>query len=585
MENIKILCINIKKEDEFEENSIVYDVYAKIKEKVEITDENVKYKTYEDYGLVEQDEEETEILEVESNFKYMGERYSMTLSKSTFSNDNAILYVDVDFIEDTVRVDETGVIISLYDFKIKLKNVLGKLYQEVHWQKDTQNESLSTKLYSKVHNIENRFREIINEYMIRVYGVGWFKNNIHSDYYKKYEDFSKWFRKSKYHTFKNIKTELFNLQITDLIEMLKESYPEEYVNKVNSSINTIRNILKDKADQVLKEDVLGLTSIWEKEKFSNIFGEDIETIWESFSNMRNMIAHNKPICKELFEDICNNVSDLEARFEQSERILNRKIKSNEEILRMKFYDDQMDRFYLQDCDLEELPDEEEIIERITDNEDIITLFNSFEEYKSEFSSYVEEILGYFSEVFDYIDLSDIEDAKEKLNLLNEVLHYDNKYEKCRFEKYINAMHDQQGLELIKEDFEDIIENMTHQFEEVTEKIEYDDISDFQEGVIAKLANIEGQNLEVEIVDWFCPERGSSDTIHVKVRYRGKEEARGIIEKSYGDYEILDDTYPMPTHSDDLYINIDEVNEYLDGFKNNNCGILEELRDQLYTICS
>lgn len=262
MENIKILCINIKKEDEFEEKSIVYDVYSRIKEKIEISDENVKYKIYEDYGLLEQDEEETEILEVESNFKYMDEKYRMTISKSTFSNDNAILYVDLEFIEDTIRVDaQSGMIISLYDFKIKLKDVLGKLYQEVHWQEDTQNESLSTSLYSKVHNIENRFREIINEYMIRVYGVDWFKNNIHPDYYKKYEDFSKWFRKSKYHTFKNIKTELFNLQITDLIQMLKESYAEEHVNKVNSSINTIKNILKDNANQVLKEDVIDLSPI------------------------------------------------------------------------------------------------------------------------------------------------------------------------------------------------------------------------------------------------------------------------------------------------------------------------------------
>lgn len=298
-----------------------------------------------------------------------------------------------------------------------------------------------------------------------------------------------------------------------------------------------------------------------------------------------MIAHNKPICKELFEDICSNVNVLEIRFEQSEQILNRKIKSNEEILRIKFYDEQMDRFYLENCNLEELPDEQELVEKVTDHDQIIELYDTFEEYGREFSSYIEEINAVLSEIFDYIDFDNIEDAKEKLAILNEVLHYDDRNERNKFERYIEVMNNTEGLESIKEDFKNIIEYMIHEFEDIVRQISYDDIRDFQEGIITKLVDAKGNNLQIDVVGWFWPEKGSSDTVYIIVKYKDREKVSGIIEKSYGDYEILDDTYSVPIHSEELSINIKDVIGYLEDFKSDNCAIFEALCDQLYTIIS
>lgn len=298
-----------------------------------------------------------------------------------------------------------------------------------------------------------------------------------------------------------------------------------------------------------------------------------------------MIAHNKPICKELFEDICSNVNVLEIRFEQSEQILNRKIKSNEEILRIKFYDEQMDRFYLENCNLEELPDEQELVEKVTDHDQIIELYDTFEEYGREFSSYIEEINAVLSEIFDYIDFDNIEDAKEKLAILNEVLHYDDRNERNKFERYIEVMNNTEGLESIKEDFKNIIEYMIHEFEDIVRQISYDDIRDFQEGIITKLVDAKGNNLQIDVVGWFWPEKGPSDTVYIIVKYKDREKVSGIIEKSYGDYEILDDTYSVPIHSEELSINIKDVIGYLEDFKSDNCAIFEALCDQLYTIIS
>lgn len=115
------------------------------------------------------------------NFKVLfeNESFNINLHKQTYRIEDTQL----DTLE--VLIISNGENNKLHEFKILIKNLLKKYFKEVHIIRDDENELLCTELYPKIHKIENSFRSAINNYMLRKYGISWFKNNIIGDYQSK----------------------------------------------------------------------------------------------------------------------------------------------------------------------------------------------------------------------------------------------------------------------------------------------------------------------------------------------------------------------------------------------------------------
>jgi|GEM_PF-5805278 len=229
--------------------------------------------------------------------------YQILLHKQTFERKTK---EDLNILEIEITTNDSD---DIYNVKIKVKNILKKYYKELFILMDTHNQTLCSQLYSQIHKVENRFREEINRYMVRKYGVGWFKENIKDEFQTKSQNYAGWY-KNKYADFRDIQSEVFNLQTDDLIKMLEKSY----INKLDKSevdeINKLKDRLNDKAILVFQNEYLSLQSIWDTD-IKGMLPDDFNDSWKEFTNMRNMIAHNKPICLKLKQDIEEMVKKLE----------------------------------------------------------------------------------------------------------------------------------------------------------------------------------------------------------------------------------------------------------------------------------
>ena len=56
--------------------------------------------------------------------------------------------------------------------------------------------------------------------------------------------------------------------------------------------------------------------------FKDSLKEDFKDKWREFSKMRNMVAHNKPICKELYDDILKTCDELTDRIKDAKEDMN-----------------------------------------------------------------------------------------------------------------------------------------------------------------------------------------------------------------------------------------------------------------------
>lgn len=167
---------------------------------------------------------------------------------------------------------------KLYDFKLKVKSILSKYFKEIYVLLDTQNENLRVQLCFDINQIENTMRKLINSYMVKKVGVYWFEENLSEKYQNKSEVCSTWYN-SKYNDFKEVKSDVFNLQIQDLIQMLKNS---KY---------------------------FSLESVWDSE-VKNLLPNDFEEQLNDFIKLKNAVAYNKPICRNLKKDVDISIKKL-----------------------------------------------------------------------------------------------------------------------------------------------------------------------------------------------------------------------------------------------------------------------------------
>ncbi|MBU3157590.1 hypothetical protein [Clostridium estertheticum] len=521
-------------------------------------------------------------LNIEFNYKYLSDRIGeiedeseqILSMSSSFNNDNIILEVDIKkfsyednkinifvTIDSKITGDECVLEEFIYDAKVNISMAVSKYTNEINWIRDEQNEKISECLYIKIHNLENKFRGIINEYMLKKFGEEWFSKKIVHEFTKKSEDFSKWYN-NKYKTLIFIQSEMFNLQTNDLIQMLKNSYEDEVITKVMKQINVIKSLLREKTADVINEDVLNNKNLWEK-YFIDIFDTDIELKWEEFAKMRNMIAHNKIISKEFYTDMLNLISELNNIFDNA----NRKLKS-----KMKSLEEQMINSYIKSCDLDWIlesidfknyQDDEEVIEEIISKDGINSLYSITEEKIENLVELFEELKISLEDVYLELEEEEIDEIKtndivinfsQKLITMNSIL---NDRDADLIELLLNKTNNVAELNAIGNYLavfkNDMIEKLEFWIENTSWNNEFKDNT-----CICNYYNLNNDIFNVKIIGWFCIDFGSSDEIFIIYKRNEDEIERGGIEISFGDYIEHDGGYVMPEQEQYIEANVGDL---------------------------
>lgn len=247
-------------------------------------DETIEIEEIDIHGLIPCDDT---IFSISCKIKYNEECFGLNLRNLSYE-DIETFYLDILGENDKDNLNN-----SLYDLKIKIKNLLLKYFEEVYWLKDLQNVKISTKLNSIIYEIENSYRAYINKTMIEKHNFEWYEELAEDTFKRTSDEYSKWYFEN-YPNFglNEIKLELFNLPTDDLIKLLKESTSEIIYKSVYKQISIIKATCPN---GILTEAVLNSKSIWEKQGFDSILGENFQKNWDDFFKYRKKIAHNRLI--------------------------------------------------------------------------------------------------------------------------------------------------------------------------------------------------------------------------------------------------------------------------------------------------
>lgn len=518
-------------------------------------------------------------------FDYNNNPFSINMEKRTFTDENVIVDITLETPIESISLQD-----DIYTLKVKIKNVLNSMFKGVYWQKDTQNEKVCSELYSSIHTLENRFRELIIQFMVNKYGFDWTKR-INDELVRKIDGFSAWYRRN-YIDFKSVKTELFNLQIDDLITLLKSAYDKQPFSKEDFVNNITADSIDPETVNKLIEEYRASTQdkdIWNK-YFIEILGGEFPEYWEFLKNSRNMVAHNKPICNQLYVDTEEKIAEVNSIFDRVEVKYKDMFKTYEEIeveqLWLEFekemdYERQLEyeEIYFSEAGIEPTPSEEDVIQQITESEEYQEITSATDQYISDFKAYIDEIGEIIEEGEEKFTFLKPEQQRILLVTLGRLVYGRVLETNSTWGDVIQTISNNEHLkdywDEMRNDFENYLEDLYSKVEDstVTEVFETN----------TKLVTLYGQNSKLELtsVGDIFPVRGSMDEIGIDLFVDGFKEAVGRISKNYGDYNIEDTGAAIATNGDEIWINLDEVVSELETYIDNNIKEISDLRDAIY----
>lgn len=555
--NINFIGTGIKRA--VQSDNIVFLICENIKNRLTKINNEIevayKYRTLNDELNIYVDEED-EVLFAQSDININNLNINIDLKKFTYKDDKVNIFVNIVYKnsagEEDINISEEQQNF-MYEIKIAISLAVSKYVNSISWIYDDQNGYMSQKLYLKVYELENKFRGLINEYMLKQFGEDWFSSKISNEFNNKSEDYGAWYN-SRYKKLKHIKLELFHLQTRDLISMLQESYENEELNKVGSQVNSIKNILKDSADKIIKKDIVESKTLWDK-YFKVILGENMEIIWSDFSNMRNIIAHNKVISMEFYSDIINKIEEIDSILEISRSSINTMIKSQEEKLVKQQLEEAYSELILEEVDFSSYDDEDDVIDRIFNDGKLGHLYCVVEEKARKLEICYEELRDSLEEInFDYEEENDLLEFKEKLLVINDVL---NEYNKIIISELINTTDKVSIIQEVANYLSNIVRSKINKIDECIDSILWsDEFSDKKK--IFSHCTLNNDLFSIDINGWFCIGLGETSEIYIDYTKNNLIIERGGIDISFGDYEQHEDGYYMPTQDQYFNVNIEEL---------------------------
>lgn len=532
-ENIKNRIINVNNEIEVNYN------YRTLNEELNM---DVDYKD--------------EVLFAESNININNLNINIDLKKLTYKENKVNIFVNIVYKnsslgeEENISEEQQN---SMYEIKVAISKAVSKYVNSINWIYDDQNGYMSQKLYLKVYELENKFRGLINEYMLKQFGEDWFASKISSEFNDKSQDYGEWYN-SRYKNLNYIKSELFNLQTRDLINMLKVSYENEELSQVDSQVNSIKNILRDKANKIINKGILDEKTLWEQ-YFKQILGDNMEIIWSEFSSMRNIIAHNKVISIEFYHDMVNRIDELNNILERSRESINIRIKSQEEKLVKQQIEEEYSELILSEVDFDSYESDNEVIDKIFNNGELYHLYGVIKTKAKELETCYEELRDSLEEInFDYDEEDNLLDFKEKLLVVNDVFNENNR---IIISELINTTEKVNVIQEVANYLSSIVNTKINHIDDCMDSILWSD--EFLDGKnIFSHCTLDNDVFRIDINGWFCIGYGETSEICIDYTKNKLIIERGGVDISFGEYEQHEDGYHMPTQDQYFHVNVEEL---------------------------
>lgn len=587
MEQIKILCC--EKDNEKIDNLNELLSIMKTELGVNIYDSNYICKAdfiLEKIDIEDERYDEFHIpFEASIRLEYKGEDIKLSIEKKTKYEKCSWILNIVTEMEDKIDLFEYSI---LYEFKENLLNVLSRKFEKVFWLEDTQNTHIATDLYAKVHEVENFLRGIINKYMAVKYGGNWFETYTYEDYMDKYKKYNEWFINSKYNLFKRIDNHLYNLEIGDIFKLLKTAKKKQIDKVVKNAIESVKKHEKDRASDYVNIDILDAPSLWEAENFDEVFPEEIVKKWEDdFSKRRNMIAHNKMISRDFYFDTITEIHFYKEEFQKAERVLLSHIKSSELIEAEQLSRQEEIAMNLEYCDISsELPDEQEIVDKLNETDDFMELFWIIYEAIPKIRNKIEDLLAYTDDAESHFHIDNFfnGDNFTQMELLHEYVNFFADHEHyCAWIRLMEKDFNSDIFRLMEGEIQEGFNNLKDELSRIYESIYCADLSCFSEGEQVRIEDFTGNKYVVQSSGWLCPERGHTDEISMELICNGELIDYGDIWISYGDYEMSEDGIPMPYAEDGLVVRFSNINEKLSSIIDEIADRLDQIEDKLIKI--
>lgn len=564
MEYIKILCCG-KENGELSSISLLLE---RMKRVLGIIIKKMTVVCLADFtqeDIDEENEEYYEPFEVESEFVYQSKECRMDAERITKGGRRNI-FLNIKYSED----DDISLLKSSiwYEFKEKMIGLLDGNFEQIFWLADSQNMKMATDLYGRLHILENYLREIINSYMSIKHGGDWFEKYSYEDYMNKYLKFSEWFRDSQYDLYKKVDNHLYNLEIDDIFVTLKAAKKKQITNVVKRALEDIKKHEKEKATEIASVELLDSPSLWDEENFDEIFNKTVVGRWKNdLSKRRNMVAHNKMICRDMYNDTVATIDYFENEFEKAEKLLKRRIKSKEILEANRLQREDEEAMNLEYCDIRsELLDEQDIIERLNETDDFICLSGIINDSISDISEKIEDTilsLKYIRESLQEETFFEDDELMRK-DLLEKYIELgDTHYLYSTWNTLLEGKVTKEIYRIIEDALQTHLLSIEQKLKNIRDSVFYVDLNCFSEGDLVRIEDYAGNEFAVNVSGWFCPERGSSDEVYVNWIENGVNSVSGGIYISYGDYEMTEDDIPIPCVEDELVVKFSEVNDNLE----------------------
>lgn len=566
MEKIKLLCYENGNND----ISCSLSFIALLKQSLGINVKIVAKTCLADFIFLknEVDEEDLEYFDPINavlEFEYQSKKFQVNMERIS-QNDNRIFKIEIEYLEDDNISDLDNSV--LFNFKENLINLLANRFENIHWLYDSQNKKIATYLYSRLYDLENYLREIIDYYMCIMYGGNWFKKYSYEDFLNQYNKFSEWFSRSNYNLFKKIDNHLFNLEIDDIFNVLKTAKKEPITKNVEKALKDIKAKEKENAATIANIDLLDFPSLWEEENFDEIFNDKIVGRWQNdLSKRRNMVAHNKMICRKMYFDTISTIDFFYDEFKKSEKKLKNRIRSDEYVKISQIQRDFEIQQNLEYCDLRaSLLDEQEIIEQLNETNDFMQLSEIINNYIIKIGIHIDELEYELKEIEAQLNYNNFfkDDKFVGVDLLRKFVELAKEH---KLYYYLVALLNNEIYveiyELIESVILDCISSLKIKLNLIKDSVHYSDLECFCEGDLVQLQDFEENTYKISILGYILPVRGSTDEIYVDLTENGQIIDRGNIIISYGDYEMTDDDIPIPCTEDAVISDFASINNKME----------------------
>lgn len=273
----------------------------------------------------------------------------------------------------------------LEQLKLSIKNVIKSDWEKIVWLMDKDSEMLSIELYPSIYRVENLVRQLINEVMIKEYGIEWWDIYVPAHIRDKHRSRLGGY-KSIVPGFANVDERLMSIDIGDLISifMLQEKkWTPVFNNEISQFLNGHSEMKLEKLKKILSEQMYTTKDLW-AEQFSKYLSNNFIGNLKKFELNRNHVAHNKLIDRAAYTTILSSIHIVEEELKSGLKKVSENIISSEqrEIIAEQL---EMER-QEQEAALHEIMESEAGVE-IRTSEEILDLFDEhLYEFHSEFQT-------------------------------------------------------------------------------------------------------------------------------------------------------------------------------------------------------